>query len=284
MNRAWIGLLAIGCFGGGDDVAEETGNGETGLAVEIPVGWTGPVQIFAAAGDEPPVTCADGTAGMVTFDQVTADDAVCGCDCEAPDDVTCPTTGTFRVWDNSSNCLVIPDETVEVTEGCNDLGLYDDVRVSFSSAAPDLDGVTCTAMPTTDLPEPIVDTQYTVCASRVASAPECIWQEGDVGCPAGEFAVRTVVYETVADDRDCSACSCGDATGDCEATFDLRAGVGCGAGSPAELADGDCTTIDTPARSGRLTIEGAAVTCEPADVGPTGGVTAEDPLTVCCTG
>jgi len=118
----------------------------------------------------------------------------------------------------------------------------------------------------------------------------CVYQQGDVACPAGSFSSKFVYNQGVDDQRGCSSCSCGTPTGvDCQGDkLEVWNSAGC-AGAPAGTisnpGDGSCINIATSLTPGLRYSLGTASggTCPASGGLPTGGATANQPITFCCT-
>ena len=115
----------------------------------------------------------------------------------------------------------------------------------------------------------------------------CIGRAGDHACPAGSFSQKVPTYSGFMDTRDCTACTCGAATGGtCALSIAVHSNAGCSA-SIGTLTSGGCVDLTgNPTVSGRA----ATVATPPAGGGcattgggtPTGGVVETGPSTFCC--
>ena len=261
--------------------ASDAGTADSGLPSE----WKGPISIFVVPGNQPPTECpTEDSTAFVAFDEARAERSTCDCDCERPA-VACPTAATLRQYPAGNlNCLLETpaSEILVSTAGCTDLPFFDDVRFSLSIPPVDLAGVQCTAQPTVEIPAPTYNRRFTGCRLEDRSGHQCIYQAGDHACPASQFTERAVIHRMLADDRGCAECTCGAAQGGCTGRFVLRAGESCSVASPGTAEPGRCVAISTPARSGQLEIAPPDVTCPASRPTPTGGITPQDTLTVCC--
>jgi hypothetical protein len=78
-----------------------------------------------------------------------------------------------------------------------------------------------------------------VCApSATGSFSLCIYQSGDVACPAGAYTKQTTVSTVTADTRSCTDCTC-----------DTPAGVGCTGGVVSISDDPSCVVSATDSNS-----------------------------------
>ena len=130
----------------------------------------------------------------------------------------------------------------------------------------------------------------------------CIYQTGDVACPGGAWAKKSVFYTgSITDNRSCGACGCGSATGTCTgATLEIFTDTSCtqekdtipgpGLGSCTNLkADSTpiaapaCNTFGGDSRSLKLaggTASGA--TCPTTGGTVSGSADPAGPVTFCC--
>jgi hypothetical protein len=118
---------------------------------------------------------------------------------------------------------------------------------------------------------------------------DCIYQDGDVACPMGPYAQKTLLYTGFADSRSCSACACGAPSGGTCAglvrLFDYE-GIedGCSEAGPILPADGTCVATGAEITGYILELDGAPVggSCAASGGNPSGTVTGTNPITVCC--
>ncbi|MFT3770197.1 MAG: hypothetical protein QM820_32610 [Minicystis sp.] len=123
----------------------------------------------------------------------------------------------------------------------------------------------------------------------------CIYQAGDIPCPGGAYSVRQVFFSTLDDTRTCSACDCGAPTGtSCNGTMKLYTDTACSVEevimtnvSQCSSLPPDSTTPPPPYLSQRSIIytgtPSNAGSCGSIPSKPSGSVSADDPVTVCCT-
>ena len=118
------------------------------------------------------------------------------------------------------------------------------------------------------------------CLPDLASPLEawCIHRTGTHACPSGPYSERTIYYEDFDDNRSCSACACGPASGSCEGTVDFRyGGTGCGT-TRFQLADHGAPS-GIKASPGPITLEGE---CVPSGSTLQGSIDRASAVTVCC--
>jgi hypothetical protein len=143
-----------------------------------------------------------------------------------------------------------------------------------------------------------VSTPWPDCGDAILCVPEfvdgdlCVYQEGDVDCnDAGAFAERVDgLFASVADNRGCSACTCGDPEGHCRvATISFYDGTCINPNLVGEqyfgASEGCLTLPDGPVSRFRVEdyqVPPNGVSCTPSEVVPTGDATEQEPITVCC--
>jgi hypothetical protein len=130
-----------------------------------------------------------------------------------------------------------------------------------------------------------------VCAPKAPpgyGAPLCVYQAGDVSCPAA-FPQKTTVFGSITDDRSCSACSCGAPSGGtCNALLQVFTGPfpGCLTSGPAyPFTNGNCVQLSGQTLSGFILLPNGAPmggSCAPSGGAPTGAAQGAKPVTVCC--
>ncbi len=179
--------------------------------------------------------------------------------------------------------------------------------MSFWSIITESRGGSCEPNPTVNIPTPSFETSVAGCSvaeldgmcegdatcwespAPPFEAGVCVWRLGDEGCPTG-FPTRTLWYRgELQDTRACSECRCDEPMGSCpDSAVDIYEGYYCNdpvttvlAGDCGEICYGDmCNTYAVSA----LFFPGAAeASCAPDGGELTGELTAEDPVTFCCT-
>jgi hypothetical protein len=138
-----------------------------------------------------------------------------------------------------------------------------------------------------ELAEPAAACDEGVCRP---SAPEpfdaraCVYQEGDVGCPAGAFNTKHVVHEGVVDTRSCGACSCGDPQPSCVGDLLLYELPDC-AGAPSAAIPSSLTCEPAIAASAVMQYDDDDDSCPVAAQPPAlGELAPSGAVTLCCEG
>jgi hypothetical protein len=110
----------------------------------------------------------------------------------------------------------------------------------------------------------------------------CMYQTGDLECPAGPFPVKTLFYSGVEDTRACSNCQCGTVSQSCEeAELMVFGGPDC-AGEPVAYLPGNnqCVEVFGESVAADWGAEEACPVTEPSE--PQGAIVAMGPFTFCC--
>jgi hypothetical protein len=309
------------------DAAETTGVATcTGSDLQCvpaaPAGWHGPVARLDPEAPED-ASCSgaypQSVASGVT--NITAPGASCDCTCTAPSGGACSPTLDVGLYDAScgASCNLNYGSCANLTTTLHDLGsetyVDDDSQgVRLLPSTPNvIQNPSCDPISTHVIPA-LQATSVEVCAPEAAldetcgageicvatpsaplASPSCIWAEGDLACPAGDYSEREVVHRGIEDTRSCSECSCGWAE---DVACEGEIGVSRFWNGHIELptmypADGDCSDRLEPdqgvAIGGDVTFE---VTYEPEDPSSSGcpasggvasgSATGIDPITLCC--
>jgi hypothetical protein len=225
----------------------------------------------------------------------------CDCDCTPPADAHCD--GGTVIYNSTSATCDMPTTNFAISDGCAEFnGEFFSIRFfEFDATGVQVFGSDCDAVAQENIPPATHQSAVLACggASEAGTCatgvcvPEpaapfqdrlCIWQDGDVECPADTgYTAKEVVFDSLSDDRDCSVCSCGALGGSCGTpTVTLRADPGCNGTAGVELGDGECGQAGVAADSAELN---AAVdpSCPPQGGMLEGDVTENGPHTICCT-
>jgi hypothetical protein len=292
---------------GGGSSDDGTGVCGDGMCSAIPpVGWFGPVTYAAVPPGSPPPECpADVLQAGPTVLRGFVDPgpAVCGCECELSAPLSCSTCAT---------------EVAQATQCGNYYGCYGggSVMVTESCTNVDFDGIirftsqdnyyyggggnpTCDETEIEDIPpfqwEATISTcrvpyDALVCDEGICVPPLpegfenkwCMYQTGDLECPAGPFANKELFYSNVEDTRACSNCQCGTSGTTCD-TVELMAftGADC-AGDPIATmtAATDCVDLVVGSVAGNFFTDGGCPVTEPSM--PQGAIMPTGPYTFCC--
>jgi hypothetical protein len=226
----------------------------------------------------------------------------CGCECTPPADAFCD--GGSVIYNSTSATCDTPSTIFFFQNGCAEFGgEFFSIRFfEFDATGVQVFGSDCTPQPNEVIPAPVHQSVVVACsgASEVGACdgpqlclpgPEapfqdrlCIWQDGDVDCPADTaYTNKEVYFDSLTDERDCSTCTCGALGGTCDnPTAIMRADPGCGGAAGTVLGDAECGQAGVAADSAELD---AAVnpSCDPQGGVLEGDVVENGPHTVCCT-
>ncbi|HEX8796330.1 MAG TPA: hypothetical protein VF765_35510 [Polyangiaceae bacterium] len=294
------------------DAESSTCQGAFHCVPGVPVGWSGPVELYDGTITPPP--CDSGFSSMPTYDgndQLTAPAATCGCSCDGATGVQCaaPTLSVYSLMGCAASDLCATHvlgagqcASIDFSSGCGGGPTLVELALPEGAAS----GGSCSPQPSKALPPtswsaagracapasppaPANCPAQSVCAPR-SSSPYlqglCIMHDGDAACPALGYSVKHVLYAGIDDTRDCTACTCGGVTGSsCTTTLlTFPPGTpGCTATPNTLTAPVTCSTGIPAQQSNALLKMGATGgTCTPGNVQPTGSATPAGPTTFCC--
>jgi hypothetical protein len=292
----------------GSSTGSSTGTGDAAApcgagicAAPPPEGWFGPLVRFDNDGTKTPPACGGGwpdAAFTLLGGYVDPGPAQCSeCTCSVDVDVLCTLAG-YRT-EGSEVCdyrdafqLPTPDTCDEVVVDDGSLWLY-----AFTDALPP-----CIAEFTAEIPEVAWTLEVTGCrgaepgdacddAGRqcLAEVPDgfsnhlCIFANGDLSCPPGDYIDKTVLYSGADDNRTCGTCMCGNATGTCTGEFEIFDSEDC-SGDPLDSrpANGGCTGAVAGVRSLRFDYDGPTACDVFQPPASAGSVAPAGEITYCC--
>jgi hypothetical protein len=303
--------------GGGADAVVPSDGGVADAAVDVlppqgcpvgclplaPQGWAGPSAVYDGPSSGKPSTCP---ATQYTQKEVEAKAGVtaapAACDCGNPtfagNGVCTANIESYTSTTCGGNALFV--DTIS-TGNCKNPGFaFSGVKVT----APTLvDAGGCSyPNPTKTLPPPTFASETVACGSAQTtacpSAPKCaatpvpaapftrmcIHQGGDVPCPSADYSKRFVTYRTLADARDCTACT-GKASGGTCATAWGTVGNQSQCNIVTTLGNTAGSTCVANVASTTYVKAGFGVTgstCTPTGGAPQGAATLQDAVTFCC--
>jgi hypothetical protein len=274
-------------------------------APEVPAGWAGPVVWAETATEDPQPACPEAYAELAfnAFDDLQAPPAECTCECGEPSGVNCAAI-SLELHGSDSSCIGAPDDTftISASGACNNGPASSGGRY-WEVADPGISGGECSVMDSVRVPAAGFGETSTVCTGASVDGGECagsdtcvpvppkgfeprlcIWQQGDVECPAGGYEDRFVRHAEFSDDRNCTTCTCGDPEGDCAGTVRLWTSGSCSPTSAGNISIGAGCTVSVGSTQGasavNLTVEDAS--CAPSGGVPSGEAEPDDPYTLCC--
>lgn len=284
-----------------------------------PAGWEGPVAMSEGTPGAPP-SCPSGFARPVFVGSagLRVPSAECKCSCGPAVGVTCFYT-QVRVITSNNACTCSPN-------GCFAVPLRDYLpntcltnvfmeppgpvlSVAFDGAIDGLKG-RCEASEPAAPPPVSWERTASLCASDQAGGGDCqtgqiclssnedmppsklcIFRPGDVLCPTGSYAKKSLYFEGLTDDRSCSPCECGVPTGrSCSVTVTGFESAQC---APPVMQ----VTVKSPGpspgcfmgvnakyfkASPATILDGG--TCAASGGKLTGSASAKGPTTICCAG
>lgn len=283
-----------------DTAGEETGDPECGPAAACtapaPDGWFGPTIHARTSGPEFPA-CPDGYADPgPTVLEGWGDPGPAICDCECP--LSQAQTCTAYMYSHSTMQCQEYLQYANVTENCSTVPVS---GFTTFQAYPQNQPF-CEQMKTEEFPPAVWDATIHSCKLSAPgpscgggerqctplppegfSAEVCVYQQGDLACPAGDYSTKYMFYTDVEDTRDCSNCTCGQPVANCSANMVVFDGPDC-AGDP--VASVPSTGVCTTATGGSIAMElagneGCAVTTMPE---PMGAIAPVGEFTFCCAG
>jgi len=258
-----------------------------------PSGWSGPVALQVG----PAGTLASCPKGLQSMYSGHADleygPASCGaCSCGSPTSASCTLQVSYYA---TASCFTLL-ATQSVGTGCvaGPAATVGGVRLTANDSGSCGTG---TAPPPTLTPPtwksdvqacalaggtPTECGNGKVCAPLFAQALPCVYQTGDVPCPAG-FPSRSVYYGSYDDKRACSGCNCS-FSATCTGTVsgfhlsDCATPTFSGQSPTSTCVPGDTHSISATG----VTASNAA--CTPSGSSPSGCVAPATPTTFCCSG
>ena len=274
-------------------------------APETPAGWAGPVVWAETATEDPQPACpaAYGELAFNAFDDLQAPPAECTCECGEASGANCAPL-TLELHGTDSSCIGAPDDTFSISaSGACNSGPASSAGRYWEVGDPGISGGECSPIDSVQVPAAGFSQTSTVCGGAseqtgecagsdtcVATPPEgfesrlCVWQEGDLECPAGGYEDRFVRHADFDDGRNCTTCTCGDPDGDCAATVRLWTSDSCSPTSAGNVLVGAGCTASVGSTQGasavNLVVEDAS--CAPSGGVPTGEAEPDEPYTLCC--
>lgn len=264
---------------------------------DVPNGWEGPVVVREGAGAPP--SCP-GEFPSVVHDELhtglSGPAASCDCDCG---DVVGASCGAATLQEEGNMCIVFlpdPEEFVLDPGACV---FVNNGPGEMSVTPPPLTtaGASCAPQPSESIPPATWSGSVRSCAVAPGDACDggtcaptpagefdrvCIWIDGDASCPAGPYSESFQAFGDYDDDRDCSACTCGSPTGECDGEVVLT-DVSCGGGGffVDAIAAGACWDVGSGYSHAQWFPEVDAA-CAPAGGNAQGGVEPTAAVTFCC--
>lgn len=248
-----------------------------------PEPWLGPARL-----------ALDDTAceGTTVFEGFTGYDGqwscICSCDVDAPP--SCSGSGVDLEYFDEPACDGDPVATEDVSSSCGGLDIPGSYYVRPTTEQP----AACTTNPA--LMASAVTPTGPQIGCEVDEGPACdggscydaeqtlcVYAEGELACPEGDFGSRSVIYLDYVDDRDCGVCGCEGSYSCGGAVAVYTSDAGCnGPAFPANIGScSDDASMVSAAEVGVLDIS-STTACEVSGGEEIGEVTPTIPVTVCC--
>jgi hypothetical protein len=284
-----------------------TCEGSLTCAPALPAGWLGPVAFWKGRGGEEAPSCPEGFDGATDLHALPSGaPATCSCQCAAQGE-TCVGQTSIEFYKDQhcqpTTCAIASATSCTRVVGCDGQG--GSIRAPIAGTAggtcvatpdvqrlparweqdarlctPSRGGASCGAEGGQCLPTPSQPFGSPLCVYRVALAGQSL-----PDCPAAYPNGREVLYDSLTDERTCSACQCAGPTGgSCGGKVSFGSGDACVAEREYELGTG-CMEYLLSAKPSHaslapvLTPGACVVTVEPE---PLGSVTPSGTAHVVC--
>ena len=280
---------------------ESTGDGtECGAAARcmaaVPDGWMGPIAVHRGPVEGTVPACAEGyPSGGLTLYEGYHDPGPAVCDCECA--INLANFCTKYIYDYEAGCGLQVGQLNFNSSECDEFESSGATNFyMFAQGQP-----VCQPQKIVEAPEVPWDNLVSSCSGAaidtecstgmcVPDPPEgyeaglCIFVQGDMECPAGDFSEKFTLNSGTDDTRNCGPCTCGTGSATCTGTLDVFASADC---SDEPLVSLDATSFScvdgsAGAQSAMITYD-ADPTC-PVDVmpEPVGEVAPAGEFTYCC--
>ena len=293
-----VGETGAGETNGG---GESTGDGtECGAAARCmtpaPDGWMGPIAVHRGPLEGTPPACADGfPSGGLTLYEGFHDPgpASCGCECG----INLVNYCTKYLFDWEAGCGSQVGQINFTGSDCDELTSSGGTSFyMFGQGQP-----VCQPTKIIEAPDVPWDNLVSSCAGAAMGdacadgvcTPEppegyeaglCIFAQGDMECPAGDFSEKLMLHSGTDDMRNCGPCTCGTGSPTCTGTLDVFSSADCSGAPLASLDASSFTCVDGTgdAQSAVVTFD-ADPTCPVEMVPePVGDIAPSGEFTYCC--
>jgi hypothetical protein len=230
------------------------------------------------------------------FTGAAAPAAECECSCGFPDDVQCPTASIVYHYDNvcdqsegGSTLTNGSCGTFYSGQGINSVRAYGNppdnlaCAPSVAETIPPLGPMGATSL---CMPESLGEAcgERSSCLASAELNTYCVSREGDLPCPADSaYDHRTVIYSDFDDTRTCGACECGEPDVTCSGIIRPYNDACTGPSFTFPIDDSCEQDVDDIYNSAIYTAGSASGSCAPSGGMPEGGVTPQQPTTLCCS-
>ena len=275
-----------------------------------PDGWTGPVAVATSTDpNELPDCTGDWDGEVAEFHANPMGEAAScsSCACGTPSGVECAPP-SVEFWGNS-NCFGDAAFTAALKPD-GQCTVFNQPAGGYGGASDPVDAVPNTGSCAPSGGEPgVVDPTWgdTIRACALVDAVDlcetgecvppapadfetgrCIYRDGDVSCPPGDYINRTVWYTDINDTRGCTDCACTSPAGaQCQAEINFHFNATCSDAYVDIVSPGqECVTLWGQAPGSAVFNVSGTVggSCAPSGGEADGDVEAAGPTTFCCTG
>lgn len=245
--------------------------------------WLGPVRLGPLE---------DGCEGDTVFEGFESYDGEwsCSCSCDVDAPASCGGSGVDLELFDDDACDGDPVATEDLSSSCGSLAFLGEYYVRPTTEQP----AACEANPSRIASAVTPQVGQMACGVDTGPACDgghcydaaqtlCVFAEGEMACPDGDFRQRSVVYRDYVDDRGCGGC-------ECEGSYSCGGAVGVHTSDAG--CNGPSVSVSVGACSGApLTITAAEIVvldissteaCEVSGGEEIGELTPTSPVTVCC--
>lgn len=288
------------------DTGSETEGCEVGVCTPSPPReWQGPVVVADLESTNDRVSCPTEfpLEVFVLHENLDAPEAECICECGPASGASCSDI-VLELHGGDDTCVGGANEEFDIGSSCQEGPAVSSNSRFWSVDQPGLEGGSCNANESTNVPDVTWSTTSLVCgagpdrfetcdnegicvptAAAHFEANVCVWQAGLEECPATGFSRRVVRFSEFTDERGCSDCSCDPPEGDCVGNVRLWPSDDCSGGVAAgsiPIGGGCIASVDSVSSADRGSLSVTNVSCEPQGGTPTGEATPAEPYTFCC--
>lgn len=296
------GTGAGGATGGSAGIGGSAGTSATcagDCLPPAPNGWSGPVAMYE--GNAPPACVGDfaGTALSAKSDFEVGQDH-CACACDPPTGEACGSAGICPNSASGACLLCLAGAGYSVAPGaCTSATNLNNRRLYFTNTpAYTATGCQPRASNTTidqsgfrnevvacDMADPGGTCNGgAVCTPKLGTSFQaaCVIQSGDVACPAGPYSVKVTTYSGFNDNRSCTACTCGSASGTCNSEVVLVDSCNPIPFLHKRVSPGECSTALTVSSGYLRHNTDPQGSCPASAPGTTGEAKPTGAATLCC--
>jgi hypothetical protein len=266
-----------------------------------PDGWFGPIVRWDNDGSMPPLCAEEWPDPAFTLMGGYVDPGPAECSCACGITVSSVCAGYGYVYSDGSCSSYI--SMVNAAQPCNEVEFVDGQALylyGYSAGATP----TCNDEVTMSMSEPTWSQEVRGCRGAelgdecgqgrqcLPKAPAgfenwlCIFAEGDLECPAGDYSEKTMLYSGVSDTRGCGSCICGAAPATtCTGNWEVFDNDDCTGNvvHTQPVSPYACSGALDGVGSFRIALDGGTECPIMTDTTPTGSIEPDGAFTYCCT-